>query len=194
MSCLKIYTQTESLKDSDRDTGERYRERVTSSSCAGHPRVLPQTLASEINMVHIKKHRSAISFAHFRMHNLFRQKSANEFKLAMTRVAFLCFFKWTTEGETDRDRETERDRGSLLKESLFSPRTQKSDFSLDTSAYETKFGCKKIIGSKNIAETVIFLLHEPHYDFDLEDNKPTFPHNIPACNNAPPYKGWLVKV
>ena len=98
------------------------------------------------------------------------------------------------ERDRDRETETERDRGSPLKESLFSPRTQQSDFSLDTPAYETKFGCKKIIGSKNIVETVIFSSHEPHYDFDLEDNKPTFPHNTPACDSPPPHKGWLVKV
>ena len=115
MSCLKyIYTDRESKRQRQRHRREIQRKSNISlvcwtCSCAGHPRVLPQTLPSEINMVHIKKHRSAISFAHFRMHNLFRQKSESEFKLAMTRVAFLCFFKWTTERETETERQRQKE-------------------------------------------------------------------------------------
>ena len=101
-----------------------------------------------------------------------------------------------TDRQTDTDRVRQRDRErqrfTTERNLVFTSNTAIHFFTKKKN--ETKFGCKKIIGSKNIVETVIFSLHEPHYDFDLEDNKPTLSHNTPACDNAPPYKGWLQKV
>ena len=35
---------------------------------------------------------------------------------------------------------------------------------------KTKLGCKRLISSEDIAETVIFWLYKPHSDFNLEDS------------------------
>ena len=56
-----------------------------------------------------------------------------------------------------------------------------------------KVGCKKISSSVDMVETVTFDYMSPHYDLDLEDNKPIFLHDTLAHDDAPPYQGWFKK-
>ena len=58
--------------------------------------------------------------------------------------------------------------------------------------HQTKFGCKKISGSEDTVETVVFW--NPHCDLDLEVSTQIFQHDTPAHDDSPSYKAWLQKV
>ena len=54
-----------------------------------------------------------------------------------------------------------------------------------------KFGCKKIIRSVDMVETVISDQMSPHCDPELEDSKPIILHDTLAHDVASPYQVWL---